>query len=249
MFNKHFFTSEGLIKFSENFSKNLCHVTVNSESLCWITLYAALSDQNEVAINYLLRLGIKHLYDSPAEFDSIISSKSKLPIEFTGLRDIFFTYYISRVPLMLSGTKLSWKRPNSPAKDEIISICEYCIKVYADSFQVTPHIFISSWQKNYRQGLTRTRWWVPISIRDEYYYNIESIENILYESLMAMLELRYPEFLRIKSNNMQKDHTIQLERWKSFKSWLRLNQHVFIDKLGEHLEFAYPVYSAKVWKA
>ncbi len=249
MFTKRFFTSGGLTRFQENMSRNLCHVSVNSEAACWVTLSAALSGTEDAALDHLLLLGVENLYDNPAEFDGKQSGVSALPVEFKGLRDIFFTYFIRRLPVMLRGTTLSWSRAKSPAKQEIVDICDHCIQSYAQHFQATSSDFTSRWREGYRRDFGWTRWWVSISRRDEYYYDLEIVESFLHDSLEAMLELRYPEFLRLKSQNMQGEYGKQFERWKHYHAWLRVNRHVFIDKLADHLQLAYPIYSTDIWSA
>ncbi len=249
MFTKRFFTSRSLTRFQENMSRNLCHLSVNSESVCWWTLSAALSGTEDAELDHLLLLVIDNLYDNPAEFDGIQPDPSALPVEFKGLRDIFFTYFIRRLPVMLRGTTLSGSRAKCPAKLEIADICEYCIQSYAQHFQTTCSDFTSRWREGYRRGLGWTRWWVSISARDQYYYDLETVESFLHDSLEATFELRYPEFLRLKSQSMQGEYGKQLERWRRYHAWFRANRHVFIDKLADHLQLAYPIYSADVWSA
>jgi hypothetical protein len=75
------------------------------------------------------------------------------------------------------------------------------------------------------------------------------VESHLPASLELWLELQYPEFLRLKSESMRGKHAEQLERWERYRTWLRASRHVFIDKLADHLQLAYPIYSADVWGA
>jgi len=249
MFTKRFFRSEGLTQFQENMSRNLCHASVNSESACWATLSAALTGTEDASLDRMLLLGIENLYDNPTDFNGKLSATSMLPIEFKGLRDIFFTYFTCRLPVMLRGTTLSWSRPKSPAKEEIVAICEHCIQSYAQSFQAMASDFTSRWREGYHRGFGWTRWWIPMSTRDKYYYDLDIVESFLRDSLEAMLELRYPEFLRLKSQNMQREHAEQRDRGIRYHLWLKVNRHMFIDKLADHLQLAYPIYSADIWSA
>lgn len=249
MFTRRFFHPEALTRFQENMSRNVCHASVNSESVCWATLSAALTGTEHAAIDHILLSGVETLYDNPADFNAKLSAASPLPTEFKGLRDIFFTYFTRRLPLMLRGTTLSWSRPKCPTKGEIVTICEHCIQSYAHNFQAAASDFISRWREGYRRGFEWTRWWIPISTRDERYYDLEIVESFLGECLAAMLELRYPEFLRLQSENIQGEHAEQFGRWKRYRAWFRVNRHVFIDKLADHLQLAYPIYSANAWSA
>jgi len=201
-----------------------------------------------VELNEILMSRLDYLYNDPAGFDAYFPATSTLPIEFKGLRDLFFTYFISRLPVMLRGTRLTWSRPQSPSKQEIFATCEHCIESYAHRFQATPSDFTSRWRKGYRDGFRWSRWWIPMSRRDQFYYDFAILESYLPGCIDAWLELQYPEFLRLKSESMKGKHAEQLERWEHYRTWLKANRHVFIDKLADHLELAYPIYSADVWR-
>jgi hypothetical protein len=173
MFRKGLFRSEGFTRFQENMSRNLCHVSVNSESVCWATRSAALTGAECAALNEMLISRLDYLYNNPTEFNALFPATRTLPTEFKGLRDLFFTYFIRRLPVMLRGTRLTWSKPQSPSKQELFAICEHCIQSYAQSFQATPSDFTSRWREGYRDGFGWSRWWIPTSTRDEFYYDFE----------------------------------------------------------------------------
>lgn len=249
MFRKRFFHPEGFTRFQENMSRNLCHVSVNSESACWATLSAALTGAERSTLNDMLASRLDYLYNDPGEFNALFPATSTLPPEFNGLRDLFFTYFIRRLPVMLRGTRLTWSRPQSPSKGEISAVCEHCIKSYAERFQAMPSDFISRWREGYRKGIGWSRWWIPTSMRDSFYYDFDVVEGYLPGSVELWLETQFPGFLRLKSASMEEKHAEQLERWGHHRAWLRANRHVFIDKLADHLHLAYPIYSADSWGA
>jgi hypothetical protein len=227
-------------------SRNVCHASANSESICWTTLNAALSGAEDGALDRVIRTSIVNLYDSPAEFDAKQPAVRVMPVEFKGLRDVFFTYFIQRVPIMLCGTIVPWLRPKAVTKPEIADICQCCIQSYAQRFQATSTDFSSHWREDCRRAVGWTRWWVSAAARDAHYYDLRIVEHCLQDSLDAMLALRYPDILRARSERMQGEYEKHLERWACFQAWLRANGHVFIDKLAEHLQVALPLFSATI---
>ncbi|MBN2226423.1 MAG: hypothetical protein JW763_03575 [candidate division Zixibacteria bacterium] len=229
-------------------ARNVCHVSVNSETVSWLALSSILSGSQIEEIDQLLLKGIECLYDTPSSFNSEFSDSEPLHIEFHGLRDVFFTYFSNRLPMMLLGTTVPWQRRKSPLKREINYICDQCIFRYKREFQTSSEDITSQWRSGYKMSFKWTRFWISNRKRDAYYYDTKIIENFISESIDAFLELKYPEVLRCKSEYMQQTFEINYNRFENYLKWFKINRHVFIDKLANHLQLAYPIYSADVWK-
>lgn len=244
---RNFFSEKGLQRFKVNMANNVCHISANSESACWLTLSAVLSGAKDSAINRLFIICVENLYKNPAIFDEKYTHTEQLPLEFKGLRDLFFIYFIRRIPIMLKGTQLSWHHPKSPSKSEIVEICDYCIDQYAQDWQTTNTNLISRFRECYEVGFKWTGALHSRHSKDQFYYDTDILENFMLESLEAFLDLKYPTSIRNKSDQMQRTYEHQINRFQHYLVWFRANKHVFIDRLADHLQIAYPIYKSDVW--
>jgi hypothetical protein len=230
-------------------ANNVSNASDNSAYTTWVLFKKGWTRTGEEELAELLSFAAEKFYEAPQEFISAFRDRlpqyAHPPIEFKGLNCIFFTYFIRRLPIMLSGTKLTWHSPKSPCKKEVAVICEACIDSFVQRHKGLPvSEYIASWREGYQEAFRLTGFLVSEESRDEFYYDATIIENFLDECLEALMALRFPDFILAKSPNKRREYETQIHQAQQVRQFLISYCHVFIDRLAEHLVMAYPIFTA-----